>query len=451
MSEEKGGVSGGSAGAGGPKKVFNMGEWKEEKEKKKSGSGGRPKKPTPMEIIMPYVDSLLDLPSKSLELDHTFMTMEMDQMIKLPMKVDEGQVVRYVTPKAISNEIIRHSKHTPGFTAITPANARMAYEFFEGATTALKEDDVSLVLEKSKPGYCWHRLAFDFEKTPTPHFDELFNRVDENALALKQWIGSLFDPGASRQHYVWIWGVGGQGKGAIGRFLFKTFGPAYKAVIPPKNDDKFWTFNLIGKRLVVFNDCTDVHFPTSGLGKSLVGGDPIPVEKKGGDSFTAIMKCLFMYNSNKIPSLSSEVADTRRAIIVHVDSREDGSEVLLPDVYDQLLWEEAPGFLFECIQAYKACNGKFTIDTEGMDDLIKENEMPLQNLFDKYFEYVSEDNLLMKDGKVLPNKEQRFVSPQEFQIIMDTEKKGSDAKNNFTAWIMRAYQVKKFRDRKSVV
>lgn len=411
---------------------------KEETGEPESGTPPTCKKPTIMEIIMPYVDSLLDLPAKCFDLPIKFATIEMDQLVKLPVRVNDGDVLSEVKAKGVDQAMLHFSKNTLGQKTLDPDHSRKATLLWLGASTAIKDNHIANVRELSDPGYCWHRLPFDLSRDVTPTFDEMFSRID-NALAVKQWIGALLDPLSDRQHYVWLHGPGGQGKGALSRFLRDVFGPSYKAVVPPSEGDKFWTGGLVGKRLVVFNDCKDVNFPVSGLGKSLVGGDAIPAEKKGGDSFTMLPTCMLMYNSNDRPKLTSEPSDTRRVILAYVAPRPEGSQKLETDKYNAILWAEGSGFLWECREEYrrmKESGASYTIDTEELDELTAENEMPLSSFFKDYFKIVP-----LVDGAIA--RDQPFITPQQFNTVLRLGGKWStqQAQQPFLKWVHRAVKI----------
>ena len=181
------------------------------------------------------------------------------------------------------------------------------------ATSAAAADTAPLAFTRLP----WH-AADDI----TPTWDLIISRMS-NADAFTAWVGSLFDETSYQQQYVWLHGKGNEGKGCINRFLMRVFGPAYCAKQPKERGDKFWTHDLLGKRLVVFPDCNDSAFVASGLFKSMTGGDPIPVEAKGEMAYTTRLAAKYLIISNERPDLSSETADRRRIIYCEMTGRDD--------------------------------------------------------------------------------------------------------------------------------
>ena len=123
-----------------------------------------------------------------------------------------------------------------------------------------KTDPVEMpvpVLEKSKPGLCFYRLPWDFDRDNpcnAPLFEEFVKRIKTNQMQFVQFIGSLFDLNSDRQQYLWLYGEGGNGKGAVMKVLHEVLKSQY-ASENTNNVNQFWTAGLLGKRLVVFEDC----------------------------------------------------------------------------------------------------------------------------------------------------------------------------------------------------
>jgi phage/plasmid-associated DNA primase len=205
-----------------------------------------------------------------------------------------------------------------------------------------------------------------------------------NASALMQWIGSIFDPDADLQQYVWLYGGGQNGKSALGRFLSQVLGGGARSVQPPGLNDKFWTINLIGKRLVIYADCNNAKFVTCGLFKSMTGGDPVPAEIKLGATLQVVLKAKHLFFSNKKPGISASMADQRRIILCEMSPI-----VGEPDpFYEDRLWAEAPTFLGECINQYLDQSGpKRRIKTEDQaaKDLAFDHEEMFESIFHQCF------------------------------------------------------------------
>lgn len=233
-------------------------------------------------------------------------------------------------------------------------------------------------------GLAFTRLPWLPSHGETPTWNRIFERMS-NAEAFMTWIGSLFDETSYQQQYVWLHGKGNEGKGCINRFLMRVFGPAYCAKQPKERGDKFWTHELMGKRLVVFPDCNDQALVASGLFKSMTGGDPIPVEAKGEMAYTTRLNAKYLIISNERPSISSETADKRRIIYCEISPRV-GAE-MDDEGFETRLWEEGGAFLGRCLAMYQKTAGKpIACDSSLIADWVETVEMEFSEVFDFYFE-----------------------------------------------------------------
>lgn len=274
------------------------------------------------------------------------------------------------------------------------------------------------------------RLPWLAKEGPCPTWDNLLGRMS-NAEAFKQWVGSLFDEKSYLQQYVWLYGKGNDGKGSINRFLSKVFGPAYCSKQPKERGDKNWTHELLGKRVVVFPDCNDQVFITSGVFKSLTGGDPIGVEAKFEMSFCTRLNCKFLVLSNEQPMLSSEKADRRRIIYCELPSVDESG-----DEFELKLWEEGGAFLGKCLQAYGqlAPGTCIPTNTDEVDDLIELNELHFAEVFDFYFKIDLED----KANWLPPIQLQRILN-----VAFKNHKQAHKQQHDFIQYLVRTMGLKK--------
>lgn len=237
---------------------------------------------------------------------------------------------------------------------------------------------------KSASCFSFHKLPWDSDETgETPAWDEIFSRTT-NAAALRAWIGSLFDPASDRQQYVWLHGQGQNSKGTMLRFFEQIFGNAFASRFVPSKDSPFWTYGLLGKRLVAFPDTNHADWVKTGLFKSLTGDDPVEVEKKKEMPFTARLECKFIFASQEKPRLSSEFADMRRVILCEMGAVDGPADPR----YGDKLWVEGGAFLGKCIAEYQTgCPGKGRIATDegGLLDLVEDVESYYAALLERDF------------------------------------------------------------------
>jgi hypothetical protein len=227
------------------------------------------------------------------------------------------------------------------------------------------------------------RVPLELFEGPTPLWDEMMSRVT-NSQALMAWIGSLFAEESDRQQYVWLHGQGNDGKGSLARFLKRALGHVYTSQEPPSLNDRFWTWSIKDARLVVFEDCNNTGFVTTGLFKSLTGGDWVRAEIKGGKVLSIQPKAKYLFLSNEKPDLSSERADTRRVIYCTISKffeEADGK-------YEQGLWHEGGRFLYKCMKMYDLlCPNYQSIKchTDTLDEVISANEEKFSSFLENNF------------------------------------------------------------------
>lgn len=235
-------------------------------------------------------------------------------------------------------------------------------------------------------GLTFHQVPFapmmSASMDSCPHFKEMMSRSD-NAKAVMQWIGSIFDPASDLQQYLWIYGHGNDGKGSLARFLSRVLASATTWQQPPQRGDKFWTHGLIGKRLVVYGDCNEAGFVTSGIFKSMTGGDLIRVEEKGGPTFSVKMQAKHLFLSNKRPTIDGDRADQRRIIYCEMESISGDSA----QGYEEILWREGAAFLGICMRLYEELAGAtIPVEKDASERLASMKEEELEYAVERYFE-----------------------------------------------------------------
>lgn len=293
----------------------------------------------------------------------------------------------------------------------------MALVVHEFLAVAPRIPEPAMVLELGQSGLTYRRLPFNFLSDPglvhSPTFAEMMSRTS-NAPALMQWIGSIFDPDADMQQYVWLFGGGQNGKSALGRFLSTVLGGGARSVQPPGINDRFWTINLIGKRLVIYGDCNNAKFVTSGLFKSMTGGDAVSAEIKLGATLQIVLKAKHLFFSNKKPGIDGGEADQRRIILCEMGAI--GTE---PDpFYEDRLWGEAPTFLGECINQYLSHAGpkrRIKADQKAARELAQYNDLEFETVFSCRF--------TSKEGGITPaNLVQRILREEGIRKTEDIKR-----------------------------
>lgn len=356
------------------------------------------------------------------------------------------QVIRYIAPQKVVDSIIEYwEQKTPWIfkvqkLSVTEAVAKECAKYWASISGSF-EELIQPVLEKDFPGYCFHRLDFNFERGEVevekvcPAFTELFSRIT-NGGAFMAWIGSLFDAKSSRQQYVWLYGDGRNGKSTLGRILTKLMGPAARSEHPPSDNDKFWTYGLLGKRIVIFGDCNNFGYPNKGQFKALTGEDHIRIEIKNGPSYSAALNCKFLFFSNTKPDINGGESGKRRLIYCEVGA----VTVEFGKDYEDRLWAEVPAFIGKCLQLYKEVtkdSATIPVDDSWTAGLIAETEARYEYFLKKHVNVHSEE-------ASFANLE--LMTANQLQDKFDKEGiRDGRVQKNYTEYMERRYGIKKQR------
>lgn len=299
-------------------------------------------------------------------------------------RVTEGNELIACSIKAVENTIA-HAIHNDfrglEFFDLTDRQIDGAARYWEKTTPALEMP--AKIGFQGEDGLVMRRIPFALTDGPTPLWDELMGRIT-NSQALMAWFGSLFIDQSNTHQYVWIHGGGDDGKGSIARFWKKVLAHLYSSQEPPSLNDRFWTYGIKDARLVVFEDCNNTSFVTSGFFKSLTGGDWVRGEIKGGAVLSLLIKAKYMFLSNEKPDISSERADNRRIIYCTIKPFKGEAGIH----YETGLWDEASAFLYKCLAMYAKMapdHGRIKTDTTLIGEVVETNEERFSSFLETNF------------------------------------------------------------------
>lgn len=350
--------------------------------------------------------------------------------VKILLEITGDFVASKVPEEVLISELLRYTRNQLGEFNCFQLTHKQALE-----AVKLWLSTVPAVPEPKAYGWpgdtelAFQRLPWTTSEGATPTWDSLLANLS-NARAFRQWLGSLFFEESYLQAYVWIRGVGNDGKGSINRFLKQIFGHSYCSKQPPAPGDKFWSYGLLNKRIVVFPDCNSRGFVASGLFKTLTGADPIDIEAKGQMSFTVELKAKYLVLSNERPTISSERADKRR--IIYCEFKDRNSDKIDPG-FELKLWEEGGHFLGACMREYEeACPAHEPIMAESheINEWIETVESDLEEVMDTYFEV---------DFTV----KRRWVTVVQYQRIIQKAFKEKTRQRDFLEWLERIHKIRR--------
>lgn len=280
--------------------------------------------------------------------------------LKIPIMIKSDKTVEILEENDFLQVLKIRAKKLYESASITYKKADMLLLAYDTAKQLMKtilihqdmqlKEEIKTFAFKSEDCLTFCRIPFDVshETMPCPKWDRLLDNFS-NIQALKIWIGSLFVWDSDRSQYVWIYGKGGNGKSTLARVISSILGHFVRFEQVPSRDDKYWTFGLLGKRLIVLDDCNNYGFIKTGLFKSLTGSSKVRVEQKFGHPYDTDIDCKFLFTSNEKPMVSNEIADQRRLIFCAAKNNEtfDFDANFIND-----LKQELPNFISNCVLLY---------------------------------------------------------------------------------------------------
>lgn len=396
----------------------NVSNFVEEKEKRKNKRQAKPQKkddddpppPKPLAAELyealfhtfeqtPVLGKVLPVPKFNIK------AYELEPGIHQAMIVGEGGECQPVNLSKIRQMILRYTAEDlasiPDYR-FTSCQAGAAADYWSDRINCIQKPASTLF--KNAPGNCFRRIPFDLLPNPngrhTPLFNEMFSRIKSNGTALRAYIWSLLIQESFNQQYVWLYGAGNDGKGALARTLLRLFGPRISGSqnTAPWRGNKHWAIPFIDKRLVVFPDFKDNSSMDNGILKSLTGGDDVYVDPKGTKGYNVRLSAKLIFCSNHMPRVDPNEYEIRRLILA-----EFVSTTKFDAAYEEKLWGEMPYFLSDCKEVYeRLCpnHEKIPIDDESKEsisDSAEDRNPDLQYVFDHHFEIKPSSRLTPKE------------------------------------------------------
>lgn len=215
-----------------------------------------------------------------------------------------------------------------------------------------------------------------------PEWDKIKARMG-NFDAFAMWIWSLFVEKSDRSQYIWLRGEGNDGKSVIGDVICEAMGSAYTTATPDMMHSKFWAADLVGKRFCFVTEAEGA-FPKSEKFKGLSGDSRIQAERKGKDSYKAVISTKFLFVSNQVLELDDSKANFRRAIVCEIQPFE--GEEIPTEQYKSMLMKEMPFLLGYGRALYeKLVKNKIPCDTTEAELLVNDSIQSALNHFEFFF------------------------------------------------------------------
>ncbi len=312
-----------------------------------------------------------------------------DKSVKLLIE-KKDQTVQYCSDDCFKSDVLKFCIQKLHFheyyNTFIERSASEFFNFWRLYTNPITEPIVLGL--KSYEGLCFTRtdFNFDFDFGPDDYkvFDELLGH-NHNYLAVKYFLGSLFDPNADIQQVLVLYGEGMNGKSTMLNFLCRCLGEAVaSSMAPDKNNMKNFTAQFVGKRLGIFPDAENLNFLQSQQFKMMTGGDLIAIDEKYEKVYNKRLSCKFIISSNHKPTLKGQKSDSRRLVYYEMP------EVAEPDPkFLERLYTCRKGIFCHLIDMYYEEIGKgntIPVESDQLDGLLDENTVDEAAFFDRYFE-----------------------------------------------------------------
>lgn len=226
---------------------------------------------------------------------------------------------------------------------------------------------------KGSDKYTYHKIDMDLRPGSHPAWDEWLVRVSSPKVFMA-WVWSIYEPAHKGRQIMWMYGAQGQdGKSVVMNVLSSLLGNAVGALNNASikgGGQQFILASLLGKRLVVYPDCKDTHFPQREIVRNLTSNDLCPIERKGQDAFMANLFSRVLVASNYLPKIDSTGADLSRLLVVNIEESKHKGDI----TWEARLKAELPAFLYACREIYEEmCANHSTIHKDAATERLVNN------------------------------------------------------------------------------
>jgi phage/plasmid-associated DNA primase len=238
---------------------------------------------------------------------------------------------------------------------------------------------------------------------------------------------------------LWLHGPHGEdGKSTMASIIGKElFGPAHNAISNASigsSEKRFLNSFFENASLVIYPDANNSKCLMSEAFKTVAsaGADPVLIERKGRQAYTAKLKARMWICSNHAPEVTKDNYAVSRLLYVHIDKMVD--EKPDPTVFSRLT-NELPGFLAYAQKCYlKRCPDNYRIETD-----VSTKERVAQLSDDFYDEY---ETIFTKYWQTSALTE-RVEASKLRDIVRQEGLNSNTAYSNFVRWLTTQMQIEK--------
>jgi hypothetical protein len=181
-----------------------------------------------------------------------------------------------------------------------------------------------------------------------PLLQDLMSRMTDHEYFCAHLFTNLI--GIKTPCLLYILGVGGSGKSSLVRFLSSITYP----ICNYDGAEKFNYFNMYGKSLIIQNENKYLRILQHTVLKSVTGGDPVPIEQKGKDTYTAEIRGQLIIIGNDAPKIIGSEDESRRLRYFKLKALQIPEDDRIPqDEYQDILSAYKNEFLNYCRMCYE--------------------------------------------------------------------------------------------------
>jgi len=257
--------------------------------------------------------------------------------------------------------------------------------------------------------WCLHRSSyFPDSSVPFPSWMKILDRMSEPE-AFAAWHWGVFSGSYKGRQMVWLHGPNGEdGKSTLASIIGKElYGPAHNAISNASigsGEKRFLNSFFENAALVIYPDANNRKCLMSEAFKTVAsaGADPVLIERKGRQAYTAELKARMWVCSNHAPEVTNNNFIISRLLYIHIDKMVN--ETPDPTVFDRLI-AELPGFLAYAKECYeKLCPDNYKIKTEQSTiDKVAELSSGFfdeyETIFTKYWQ-TSDESIRVEASKI---------------------------------------------------
>ena len=291
----------------------------------------------------------------------------------------------------------------------------------------LPKEPVIISSDPDEPAFYHFNKSAIMEPGEWGHWRDWMDVIpDESKAVFMAWVYSVFVPRNKGRQALWLHSEGYDGKSqvtlALSRYMEER---GVGSINSQQASGQFSFAGVYGKRLLIFGDCRNDRFLSTGTVHSVLGGDMVSVERKFKEAFTSRVFSKLLVCSNVAPEMDANAMhETSRVIYIRLKQprKEIRARFLATNnagdiLYDEqgnptpvgfngkngkelneYLLEEMNAFLHECRKKYlELCpNDKEIVVSDAAKESLYDSCVSEESV--QYEKYISENYVFHTDN-----------------------------------------------------